>query len=495
MFKPRKYNYNINIVLNEYRRSHVSAIPEERRGEGLALQYPSEGQLTIAKGRDFYVIGQITESIPEGAEMVVTVTSLETGEELRRVSTNIKNNVSGLYLDFPGIEISGDKEYFRQNSCMPDLVYDPADPMSYQYTWNKCYYTDKVFTCLIFGGKYKKDILTTDQNGRELTELPEGDYELSVCIGKCWLKQRITIGTLPNKILARFHPMDHRRKMIEEAERMGYTMFLDPFPGYWDTQMFNPEWGVDCIADNTAKWKYNDGLEYVSGKIHFYAYDTKADSTSYAVELGVLQEQKDIENPERLEIHYYNISEPEILNSDLSGHFWRFVDAPMRQRYGSIAPIVFTRMDVLPEHIKDGEEDCTKFGDVISQYDFDHLELPDNSSRCVRLIGVCRPLQVDELVRNPDSTYQYDSKIHKAVYRSEVNGTNIQHVVKGNFGLTRVLNTGEVERSEVECAHVLSFGKNLVDLNQEITIFCSLYDKNMNQIGPEYYVGKIRITE
>lgn len=458
MLKPRQYNRSYGITINEYRQSHVSAVPKDAvAGEGIVIQYPSVSQTTIAQGRDFYVIGKITKELPQNAKMEVTLTELRTGKLLRKVYTGIKDNQRGMYVDYEGITISGDKNEFRK-SCMPDLVYDPDDVSTFFNTWNKCYFTDSVFTCLIYGGTYDKDINEYDENGVLLTELPLGDYILKVAIGDYIAEQRITIGTIPNKILARFHPWDHRENVIAEADRMGYTMFLDPFPGYWDTMMFNPEWGVDYIADNPRRWKRNDALEYADGKIHLYIYDTKASSTSFSVELGYMQYHKDIENPDRLEVHYYSVGDVEGPIDGIKGNFWRFTDMPK----GKKGPIYLTRVDFLNEPITNNFE-TTKDDYLIreSSYDLEHLPLRTKTSYGVytfRILGVCRPIQTNNIIENVEnSNYTYTNNVARIEYIFvDEEGTQLYHLDDEDniVKLTRAFPDDTRETSILEFAHV-----------------------------------------
>lgn len=473
MLVPRQYNFSYDCALNEYRMSHASAIPEDVvTGNGLTIQYPSVTQTTIAQGRDFYVIGKITGTLAANATMEVTVSDFATGKVVRRVHTAIKNNEAGMNVDYDGISITGDKEQFRK-SCMPDLVYDPSNPSSFYDTWNKCYFTDSVYTCLIYGGKYTKDVNTKDEEGNELTVLPLGDYIITVSIGGYSVSQVITIGDIQNKILARFHPMNHRKNMIAEAERMNYTMFLDPFPGYWDTMMFNPEWGVNYVADNPRRWKYNDALEYVGGKVHLYIYDTKASSTSFSVELGLMQYNKTIEDPDRLEVHYYHCGDPVTPDGKTTGIFWKFDDTTGDKK----GPIVLTRVDYLNEYIGNNleyeKEDTLVHG--ISM-DLEHLPLSSQivSGVCrFRMLGVLRPLQTNQIVFNEDhSNYTYTNGAQRIEYILEdENGNVILSEDRNDYyvSLGRVIG-GTREDSVLEFSHVFTLLEETVRKARRIRV-------------------------
>ena len=459
MAKPRQYNTAIDISLNEYRRSHVSALPEATvTGSGLIIQYPSASQTTIAQGRDFYIIGQVTGFLPDFIEMNVNVREAVSGKVVRNVHSSVKDNVEGMYVDYPGISITGDKEAFRK-ACMPDLVYDPAKPETFADSFRKCYFNDKVFTCLIYGGTPMDDVSPYDEDGNRMDVLPFGDYIIDVKIGPYAVSMNIRIDDIANKILARFHPMNHRQNVIDEAEKMGYTMFLDPFPGYWDTQMFNPEWGVNYIADNPKRWKLNDALEYRGGKIQTYIYDTKASSTSFAVELGYMQYKEAAENPERIAVHYYDAGDPETPDGKRKGKFMEFHN-PKGTNWG---PVRISRVDIMtdtaPSNIED-EYSPEKIASISCDPEHIAIKKPEGESvTWIRLMGVLRPLQTADITFNKDSSaYTYTNGVRGIEYILEDDQHNSYHFDDvDNYGvhLTRNFKDGSKETSVLEFAHVL----------------------------------------
>lgn len=459
MMKPRQYNTTIDITLNEYRKSHVSAMPEATvTGEGLTIQYPSISQTTIAQGRDFYIIGQITKLLPDNSSMNVNVRERVTGNIVRNVHAQVKNNEKGMYVDYPNISITGDKEAFRK-SCMPDLVYDGTDLNSFANSCIKAYFTDNVFTCLIYGGTPVEDVSPYDENGIKMDVLPFGDYVIEVTIGPYSVSMDIRIDDIANKILARFHPMNHRQNVIDEAEKMGYTMFLDPFPGYWDTQMFNPEWGVNYIADNPRRWKQNDALEYKGGRIQTYIYDTKASSTSFSVELGYMQYNGVVENPERIAVHYYDSGDPVTPDGKTKGKFTEFHN-PKGTNWG---PMRFTRVDIMTDMAHSNIEEeysPTKIRSIACDLEHIPLKNPDDDQvTWIRIMGVLRPLQSGNVIYNKDSsTYTYTNGVRGVQYILEDDKhATYRFDAEDNYGinLTRCFKDGSTETSILEFAHII----------------------------------------
>lgn len=179
---------------------------------GLTLIYPSEGLTTINPLCDFYVIGDIAPSVtvPNYTYLFIQLRN-SSGALVRDVFTNIKDNQEGMYVDYPGLSVAtGTRDSFR-NSMMPDLVYDPNFPETFENTWMKACYTDDHYTGLIYGGAYHDDINPVDQYGRKLEPLPEGDYTLTVMlvsrgVSIASLSTQITIGTVAEKVISRFSP-------------------------------------------------------------------------------------------------------------------------------------------------------------------------------------------------------------------------------------------------------------------------------------------------
>lgn len=125
--------------------------------ERLEIVYPTDEHSMITVGHDFYVIGSFHGiEVSSEAELKVELIKLDTRETIRTVFAKKKDDREGINVNYAGIETADDAETVR--GCgMPDLVYDPQNPESFWYTWNKAYYTDQVFSALIYGGTCQSD--------------------------------------------------------------------------------------------------------------------------------------------------------------------------------------------------------------------------------------------------------------------------------------------------------------------------------------------------
>ena len=294
-------------------------IRQQATSSGIKMIYPSDDQKTICPKRDFYVIGEFEDSVTLPADAVCNVqfTSNKTGERLRWVYSAQKDFKDGMYVDYQGFDYSGNREELR-NSCMPDLVYDGKDLSTFKDTWRKCYFNDDVFTAIVYGGTYLQDINKYDQFGRELVEFPEGNYTLEITVTDASVintyasyEDRIVIGTIPEKVLSPFAPQTHLDFLKRYAKEHDMVCFLDPFPGYWNTEMFLPDWNwdKDYEVEIVKRWSLADRQEYFTGHINFFNWNVPVTETSYAVEIGQLTYDHVLTDPNRLTTYYYSQGE------------------------------------------------------------------------------------------------------------------------------------------------------------------------------------------
>ena len=457
----------------------------------LSIVYPTDSQTTIAPGRDFYVIGNIDDSLvlPDGTHMEVTVTEAGSGDVVRTVYTDVKDNTEGMYVDYPNLSITGDKEAFR-HAGMPDIIYDPSDPESYKNTWIKAYYNDDFFTCTVYGGLTYYDVNPYDQNGELLRPL-SGDYTINVTFSDsknvlAHIKKEITIADYPEKVLTRFDPQAHLVNVVSDAKKNNWMTFLDPFPGYWNTTMFNPEWEIDYESTIPGKWKRNDALEYAGGRVHMYIYGTTFSSTSYSVELGLMQSCLDMDNPARIDFRYYDIGEPELPANRLTG---RFVTMDNGQY------VAFTRVNTTADGAE-GYLDMESLETVESTIDFQGTTFTIKPDSSLSVFGVTRPIQTKEISYDEDAgNYTYPNRVSSVVYKFEFGPDLSSPVAHSNTTLTRSYSDGNTVTSSLEFKHVLYFDKGMADLTDSIKIYAKPYDSYGNELGDYEYLFTVEFDK
>lgn len=429
---------------------------------GMTLMYPSEAQRTICPLRDFYVVGDIEDNIevPSDARLTVSVETKD-GQLMREVYTEIKDNQNGMYVDYPEITISGDREAFRA-SLMPDLVYDPQNPESFKDTWNKAYYTDEHFTSVIYGGSYHQDINPIDQFGQELKPLPEGDYQLNVELESegttlASLTTQITIGVDANKVLARFSPSIHMEKVKDYAQKHNYMIYLDPFPGYWDTATAMPEWGLNFNGQIRKRWALADRECYIGGMTHFFDYNITPTSTSYSVEIGQLGYDKALTDPSSISYCYYDIGEPVITQ-----HGKTYEGTFVEKNLTNMDSLEFTRVDRSSTAGEENYLDSTILSNANSVFDLMH-NFTVQPGETLALNGVCKVIQPDTVTFNPDmESFTMGNKIASVTYTIKTAaGEEVAVIEKEVPGLTRKFDDGWVNTSILEFRHNISITEEM----------------------------------
>ncbi len=471
----------------------------------LTIVYPSLEQKTIAPGRDFYVIGNIDPSVTVPDDAVLTVKlKNNAGAVIRSVSTSIKDNKDGLNINYELLSYYGSDRGQLKDSCMPDLVYDPERPESFNDTWIKCYYNDQNFTALIYGGTYDKDINPYDQNGKALKPLKEGMYYITVTLseseggkplGTITRQQKITYAD--DKVLSRFTPAAHFDKVLEEAKTHDYTVFLDPFPGFWNPHTFiGTLKDSDMFCEILPKWRLADSQEYIGGRVHFYIYNMSQSSATYNVEVGQLAYDNAINNRSRVAYLYYDIGEPFLPNGNIEGNFRRFT---------ADKPVAFTRADYPTGSSVDNYVNISDLENMKSDTDLsDGISV--KAEETVSLYGVCKPIP-SEVTRDDSNKYTISNRITQIRYTYVYCGTKTQ--IFRPVTLTRVypesdfhsrlelmregvfdMNAAAVSSSVLEFKHDFVFPRELK--GQQVKLRASAMDKNSNIIG-EYATVTVNV--
>lgn len=404
----------------------------------LNITIPSSGQTTIASGRDFYVIGDINGTLPDNAVMTVSLYQDGSNNPIRKVHTNIKDNENGMNINYSKLSYYGGSDRTPlKKSCMPDLVYDPSNPDSFKDAWRKCYYNDTNFTALISGGEYSSDFNLVGEDGVPYQPLKDGDYTILATAQNsdgstiATTKKEIEIGDNKDVAIFRFSPADHYQKVIDEVNKNNYFALLDPLAGYWSPQNYIHSLSESSLfCEILPKWRFNDSREYQTSRSHFYVYNVSNTAATYTVELGTLQYQQVINDPNRLLCYYYDIGEPSLPNVNISSKFVQFQPG---------SHLAFTRADYPTGTSEDNQLVTNDLKNMKSD-----LNLTDgvngDAGKTISFYGVVTPIQnaPSEITANDDNTYTYANGIKTLKYT--ITGDGVNTTLTKNVGLTRVIN-------------------------------------------------------
>ena len=259
-------------------------------GEGatLHLSVPSEGECLLAATRDLYILGTLDRQgrspSQEPLDLRVRLFRLGEAAALRTVTASV--DATGLtprgavrvdYLKDLAARKLGNLYAPSDDPVLrcppPDLLGDPSIPGSLEDPRNKGVVTEHTFAALLQGGvtgdfdtAYRR-VLSRD--------LEEGTYRLLVeALGRSGsvaasADRILRLGTVPDKVLARFSPPEHLAAVTAFAAARGYRIYRDPFPGYWDCgSPSSPEplrGEAPYFAEILPRWRANDALEYRGG--------------------------------------------------------------------------------------------------------------------------------------------------------------------------------------------------------------------------------------
>ncbi|WP_195270094.1 hypothetical protein [Eubacterium sp. 1001713B170207_170306_E7] len=442
--------------------SGTSAAPSA----ALNIETPSETETTIAPGRSFYVLGSIENgsSIPDNAVLTVSLAD-EEGRPVRNVTASVKGNTS-LYLPSSLNYYSPVTEEEIKNSGMPELISkDPVNGSDFNNASIKCYYNDDAFYAMIAGGNDIDQMNWRDENGVPYPELSEGDYTITATLEApdstvlAQAQKAITVGVSENKILARFSPDEHLSFVKAWADDNGYRIYSDPFPGYWSQSVF---------CEILPEWRAADALEYAAGKVHCVLYNLKKTSSSYSVELGALQAQGVIDNPERMAYYYYNIGEPSLTVEGST------VSAEL-EALSAGQKVAFTRAEIITGTTDENTYDTA---DTVTGTDLNTKDgiTCGSAGETLALYGVTAPIQLDaeDIIDNGDNSYTLNNKITRLHYDITGDGVDLD-VDKAVDTLTRKSGT-----SELEFKHDIPIDESMA--GKTLGIRVTAYDRHDNAV-------------
>ena len=431
------------------------------------IVYPSKEEQTIAPGRDFYCVGQVAAGYANQVQSVSFCLCDEHGQTVRQISSG----ASDFNIDYQGI-----KAYNQENAVwlMPDIVYDAADPDSFAYSWNKCYYRQGYALGLISGGSYQGYIDHENQDGSDFAQIcPGKTYTLQLAVtlnnGKILTaRQKILMSSSADKVLTRFSPDNHLTKVTENAVANDYRLYLDLFPGYWSPASIITEAANDpYFAEIMESWQYADALEYQKGDVRFYLYNITATSACNCVELATLQLLGDIDR--RLHIYYMNIGEPELVYTSLVGE---------KQKIES-EYLLLDKGDTLQLLRVEQRKGVAAVDNVYYPYQSQvknvDVDLMDGVNVCVgdtiTIFGLVTPIQnkVEEISRNAGFSYTIGNLIDKVCYGFTArNGKTI--TVQKDVALTRYFAEDQSDTSIYEYAHSFVVAADMIG-GQKVDIY------------------------
>lgn len=428
----------------------------------ISVLEPSELELVMASGRDFYVIGRIDREGRRAAELPidirveVAVTGLvRAGEKIpvRSVRSHVDRTTGvtperDIYFDYDGKAPWSDipREELMK-SPPPDLVYRHGDAGSFFDPSVKAAVTEDTFAVLVQGGA-TKDFDTGYEN------VYSGDLEwklfrvfVDALSGDEVLDSRemdIMFGTVQDKLLTRFSPPEHLAAAVEFAAPPGIRVYKDLFPGYWS-------FGLSSVYEIPLRWKPNNALEFLEGRVHAIIYNITENCVSQRVELGHIAFQGWLDSDE---VHFYgyDIGEP-WLTYEKWGETLRRKGVITRFEHGQ--RLRLTRAEIARDPASRGENagraELFPFAAVIA-----------NPGETVSVCGIVTPIQpkLSEVVPEEDGSFTIQNRIRDIHYQFNDILRGVTHEAEHEVGLARRFG-GRTDVSIYEFRHTLSIPETL----------------------------------
>ncbi len=436
---------------------------------GVEILYPSTMEETIAPGRDFYVIGTYDQTL--GIQKITVELLDKDGKTVRTVSSG--------NADFNTAHESLNAFHTESNAfLMPDLVFNADKPESSSDASIKCYFKDGYYFALILGGNFQSDIV-----------LPEGEESLSA--GKYTLcvsaedsnktvkkaEKEILLAVTPDKVLSRFSPDNHLKKVTDFANEAGYRLYLDPMPGYWSPSSFikgqeeNP-----YFSEFLDRWQTADAQEYQEGNVHFFIYNIKPTSTSQAVEMAAIQKTNGVNT--RLNNYCYDIGEPFISYTGF--------DAKAKELNGNIVGLEegdtlrFNRAELTLEPERDNY--YIVHDPAVKEIDVDTFLISVEPKRHLTLFGTVTPIQNDADDIQPVSGAQYTvGNLVSKVQYDILCGEEVVDSFQKEIALTREWAQDWTDPSLYEFAHVISIPEGYD--GKTLCVQATAYDSKGNLVA------------
>lgn len=447
---------------------------------------PSEKEQVLESGRDFYVIGMINRQGLSPGEMPfdIRVDIAETGLvrdgkiiPVRTVRSRVDLSTGltperNIYYRYTGkapwVNIS------RETLCRfppPDLVYRHGDPDSFYDPSLKAVVTEDRFGVLIQGG-VTKDFDTGYAYPEELgwklyriivTAEAEGNV-LAVA------EADVMFGTVQEKILARFTPDEHMREVLSLAEKKGLRLYRDLFPGYWRC-------ADGSVYEIPRRWRANDALEYVAGKVHAVIYNiSEKRCAAQEVEIGRMAFEGWLDSDDVIYYHY-DIGEP-----SLRFGTWYGTEA----RKGKLVPFESGDRLELARVDKGDIKDRYYPEETVETVDWNiHDSVSTDPGMTIAICGAVTPIQpmLSEVIPNDDGTFEVGNRISYIQYRFADMIDGVLHEESKEVFLRRNYRNAEEEwplDSIYEFRHLFHLPEVLN--GRILTVYVDAYDKKGERV-------------
>lgn len=400
----------------------------------------------VEAGLHMYVKGTFSSEIKIPSDATLRIELLNTnGEVVRYVSQSTKNS-KNMWLYYPNLKYYDEEIDPKRKELMefgwPEIMVEDVDnpEASFRNSTIKCWYSDNEYKAMFVyasdeehGLAFNDTIGFLDENGKEYDALKEGKYIVRITLkdanGMILGKQEkeFEIGHYSNKIAVRFSPTAHMKLVMEWANKLGYKDLGSAIPGY--IQPMNNHghpYDMGIIPLNRS----GNLAFYTTGKIHWFNYNITSTCSSYLIEHGVVQAMGDINDPNRFEVHHYDIGEYSINNESGINEKGKIVS------FGKNNILDICRIDIVDENAQEN----TYFLDARNVVDVKHIsdEIIIDGNKFA-IMGVFAPFQLAEneiIFNSTDNAYSFTNRMEKVLYYFiDEEGTTTK--IERNVGLSR----------------------------------------------------------
>ncbi len=447
----------------------------------ISIEAPSFEERVMESERDFYVIGKIDREgiAPEKMAVDIRVEVVETGEAragnhlvIRHVQSRA-DKISGITppedIMFaysgkaPWSDIT-DEELMQ--SPPPDLVYRHGDEKSFYDPSLKAAVTKDSFAVLVQGG-------CTKDYDSDYKKVYDGDlawksyrvYVFALCEGKIAAKEEfdVIMGSVPDKVLARFSPAGHFAKVLDFARENNFRVYRDSFPGYWNR-------GLSKTYEIPVRWRANDAQEYLSPVVHAVMYNIpETRNASQTVEIGKIANDGWLDDRDEIIYYCYDTGEP-----SMKYRAW-YGTGIMEGRISPFARgdrLRFTRAEFDAAEKYSPEKDVPvvdwKVGDSVTM----------DRGMTLTLYGAVTPIQPKpaDVKQNPDGTFFIGNRISKLRYDFVDMTDGVLYSCEYPIFMTRFYGTDKERKADsiYEFRHTFRFPPSMY--GKIVTVKTTAYD-------------------
>lgn len=415
---------------------------------GITIDIPSLTETVLESGRDFYVSGRILRDglSPSEFPIDVRVEVADAGlmrDGVRRPLRVVQSRVDvstgltprrDIYLRYDGkapwVALTPEEV---MASPPPDLVYRHGDPASFYDPRVKVSVSEDRYAALVQGGvtgSYDSDYVKLYKKDLEWRYYRVSVYALHG--GEVVAERYIDVmfGSSPDKLLARFSPAAHKKRVEEFASERGYRIYNDPFPGYWRSGLPEP-------YEIPLRWRANDALEYTTGRVHAVLYNIpEKRSAAQEVELGRMAYEGRMFRDDEVVFYCYDAGEPELAYLEWDG---RRIRRGELTRLEDGERLRFTRAEVGERPEKYFPDGCAG---RVDWNVYDSVAAPPGVP--VTFYGVAPPIQpmLSEVDDNEDGTFTIRNRIASIRYRFDEKSSGEVFEMEFPMGLDRFYGEG-----------------------------------------------------